>query len=298
MPVRHIKRGPAAGRKPHRPNAAPQPAERDKSFIALTEKVFHILEAFSANPQSPISLEEITQEVGLAKTTVHRLLYSMKTIGYVEQNKDSGQYMLAPKFFELGRAVLPYQRIVNLAKPLLENLRLRCGESVHVGVLDRGLVTYIAVIESQNPYRCAAIPGEVNYAHSTAIGKSLLAYRAEEEIEALIREHGLPKLARNTITSGAQLLDELRRIREEGVATNIEENIDGVICVAAPIYDNTGVPVAALSASGPSIRMELIMDAVKQEVKRVAARISAMLGYQADGTRAQLVGSGHPPALA
>jgi DNA-binding IclR family transcriptional regulator len=289
------------GRKPRTGNgSSTKPAARDKNFIALTEKVFGVLEAFSENPQTTLSLEQITQSVGLAKTTVHRLLYSMKKVGYVDQHAESGEYMLAPKFFDLGRAVLPYQRVATLARPLLENLRLRCGESVHVGVLDKGLITYIAVVESQNPYRCAAVTGEFNYAHSTALGKCLLAYLPEDQIDGIIRQHGLPKLARNTITSGAQLLEELARIRDEGVSVNNEENIDGVICVAAPILDQDGAPAAALSVSGPAIRMELILDAVKMEVKRVASRISAMLGYAAgeDDPRAALLGSGHPPALA
>jgi len=269
------------GRKPRSSNGASRPASRDKNFIALTDKIFGVLEAFSKNSRSSLSLEDITQSVGLAKTTVHRLLYSMKKIGYVDQHDLNGEYMLAPKFFELGRPVLPYQRVATAAKPLLENLRLRCGESVHVGVLDKGLITYIAVVESQNPYRCAAVAGEYSYAHSTALGKCLLAQLTESEIEDIIRDHGLPKLARNTITNGSHLIDELRRIREEGVATNIEENIDGVICVAAPIRDHSGLTVAALSVSGPAMRMELILDVIKQEVKRVGARISGMLGCPA-----------------
>ena len=252
---------------------------RDKNFVALTEKVFGILEAFSENPDAPISLDEATQAVRLAKTTVHRLLYSMKKIGYVEQDEQSGGYRLAAKFFELGRAVLPFQRVAALAKPLLENLRLRCGESVHVGVLDKGLLTYVAVIESQNPYRCAAVPGEFNYAHSTALGKCLLASLSEAEIDEIVAQHGLPKMARNTITSGTALLDNLRQVREEGVAINNEENIDGVICVAAPICDKDAHVIAAVSVSGPAIRMLMMMENVKQEVRRVAARISAMLGY-------------------
>lgn len=174
---------------------------------------------------------------------------------------------------------MPYQRVVSAAKPLLENLRLRSGESVHVGVIDKGLVTYIAVVESQNPYRCAAVIGEYNYAHSTAIGKCLLADLPEAAVEDIIREHGLPKMARNTISNGTQLLQELQCVREEGVATNNEENIDGVICVAAPIRDQSGRVIAALSVSGPAIRMQVVVDGVKQEVKRVTARISAMLGW-------------------
>jgi DNA-binding IclR family transcriptional regulator len=168
-----------------------------------------------------------------------------------------------------------------------------------VGVLDKGLVTYIAVLESQNPYRCAAVIGEVSYAHSTAIGKCLLAELPEQKVEEVIREHGLPKLARNTIATGTQLLEELRRVRADGVATNVEENIDGVICVAAPIRDQTGETVAALSVSGPAIRMEVILEGAKQEVKRAGARISAMLGAPGadDGSRNFVTLPGHPAAI-
>ena len=279
MPLPRSKPATGARRSPKNESSLERVSSRDKNFIGLTEKVFDVLEAFSQSPQHAISLEEITQSVGLAKTTVHRLLYSMKKIGYVSQNDETGQYQLSAKFLEIGRSVLPFQRLAVLARPMLENLRLRCGESVHVGVLDKGLLTYIAVVESQNPYRFAASPGEFNYAHSTALGKCLLAYLSEEEIESIIALHGLPKVARHTITSGTQLLEELRRVREEGAAVNNEENVDGVICVAAPIRDMGGQPVAALSVSGPAIRMELMVDAVKQEVKRVAARISALLGH-------------------
>lgn len=271
-------------------------AVRDKNFIALTDRIFGVLEAFSRNPKEPVTLEEITQSVGLAKTTVHRLLYSMKKLGYVDQNELSGKYMLAPKFFELGRAVLPYQRVASMAMPLLENLRIRCGESVHVAVLDKGLVSFIAVLASQNPYRCAAVMGELNYAHSTACGKVLLAYLPEQQVDEVIHEHGLPKMAKNTITNGTQLLEELCRVREQDVAANIEENIDGVICVAAPVRDQSGQVVAAISVSGPAIRMEVILEGVKQEVKRVAARISAMLGCpSADGGPKPMVSAPHLP---
>ena len=285
--------------KARKPSPQNRVIARDKNFIALTNKVFGVLEAFSGNPKAPITLEEITQSVGLAKTTVYRLLYSMKKIGYVDQNEQSGKYLLAAKFFELGRAVLPFQRVATLAMPLLENLRIRCGESVHVGVLDKGLLTYIAVLESQNPYRCAAVIGEMNYTHSTAIGKCLLAHRSEAEVEEIIRDHGLPKMARNTITNGTQLLEELRRVREQGVATNVEENIDGVICVAAPIRDQTGQTVAALSVSGPAIRMEVILEGAKQEVKRVGNRISAMLGCPTmdDAVQTMAVLPGRPTSV-
>jgi IclR family acetate operon transcriptional repressor len=138
--------------------------------------------------------------------------------------------------------------------------------------------------------------GEVNYAHSTAVGKCLLADLSEAQVEEIILEHGLSKLARNTITNGTQLLEELRRVRTEGVATNIEENIDGVICIASPIRDQAGQTVAALSVSGPAIRMEVILEGAKQEVRRVGARISALLGCPNgdDSSRPIVATPGHP----
>jgi DNA-binding IclR family transcriptional regulator len=270
------------------------PARRDKDFIGLTKKVFDILEALSEHPQTPVPLEHITRSVALAKTTVHRLLYSLRTLGYVEQHPDSGGYMLAAKFFDLGRSALPYRRLSSIARPLMDNLTLRTGESCHLGVLEKRLITYIVVVESQNPYRCAAVMGDYSFTHSTALGKCMLAYLPEEEIEETVREHGLPKIARNTITNYTRLLQELARVREEGCATNVEENIDGVICIAAPIFDGTGLPIAALSVSGPAIRMELIRDAVTQEVKRVAFRLSTMLGYTEDGAATPAISASGP----
>ena len=137
---------------------------RDKNFVASTEKIFAVLEAFSQHPHSAMSLEEITQSARLAKTTLHRLLYSMQKIGYVDQHRENGKYMLSQKFFELGRDALPYQRLTSLAKPFINALMLRFGESIHIGVLENGLVTNIAVCESQHPYRIAGVVGDSSYA--------------------------------------------------------------------------------------------------------------------------------------
>jgi IclR family transcriptional regulator, KDG regulon repressor len=255
---------------------------RDKNFVAATEKIFAVLEAFSQHPHSAISLEEVTQAARLAKTTVHRLLYSMQKIGYVDQHQENSNYMLSQKFFELGRDALPYQRLTSLAKPFMNALMLRFGESLHLGVLENGLVTNIAVCESQHPYRIAGVVGDSNYAHSTAMGKCLLAFLSDPELDSIIRIHGLPKRAPATITNRAQLMEELERVRRDQVATNVGENMEGVICVGAPVLNHEGKAVAALSISGPAVRMDQGMETIKKEIKRVALRLSILLGYSPD----------------
>lgn len=253
-------------------------AQRDKNFIALTEKVFGVLEAIGARPEATVSLEDVTRAVGLAKTSVHRLLYSLRKIGYIDQNADTSRYMLSEKFFELVRNAFPYQRLPALARPLLNALVRRFGESSHMAILEDGLVTYIAIAESQNPYRCAAALGETGYAHSTALGKCLLAYLPEGEVDEVLRQHGLPKLTASTITDRVRLSEELEKVRQQGFAINRNENLEGVICVAAPVFRQPDRPIAALSISGPSIRMEHRLATLEAEVQRVATRLSRMLG--------------------
>jgi IclR family acetate operon transcriptional repressor len=150
---------------------------------------------------------------------------------------------------------------------------LRFGESVHVGVMEDGLVTNVAVCESQHPYRIAGVVGDSNYAHSTAMGKCFLAFLSDSELDDIIRVHGLPKRASATITNRAQLMEELDKTRRRLVATNVSENMEGVVCVASPIFNHEGKAVAALSISGPAVRMEKGMETMEKEIKRVALRL-------------------------
>jgi DNA-binding IclR family transcriptional regulator len=250
----------------------------DKNFIGLTSKVFAVLEALGEGKSDPLSLEDVTRSVRLAKTTVHRLLYSLAKIGYVERNDQTGKYALAGKFFEIGRDALPHRRLIALARPFMKSLATRFGVSAHLGVLEQGQVVYIAVEQSSNPFRCAASVGDSCYCHSTSIGKSILAYLSEEEFLNVIVQHGLPRLTPRTITSRSALNDELERVREGGYATDQGENIEGVICVGAPIFDRGGRVLAAASASAPAGQMERQLETLQREIRRMTGKLSIMLG--------------------
>ena len=270
----------ATSAKRSKPSAAKRSTlVKDKNFIGLAEKVFAVLEAFGQHPRGPISLEEITGSVGMAKTTVYRLLYSLKKIGYVDQH-ENGNYCLSYKFYQIGRNGLPHRHLITLAKPALDKLVVRTGESAHIAVLENGLVLFIAVAPSQHAYRCSAEIGECNYVHSTALGKCILANLEPAEVEAVLALRGLPKLTSLTITDKTQLALELAKVRHQGYAVNDNENTEGVTCIAAPILDSTGRPVAALSISGPTSRMHASMESLIQSVKQGSFRISMLLGYK------------------
>jgi IclR family acetate operon transcriptional repressor len=250
----------------------------DKNFIAVTQRVFAVLEALSQQPKSGVPLDEITLISGLPKTTVFRLLYSMLKLGFVEQDPHTSLYSLSGKFFELGTNALPYQRLTILARPLMQRLLLSFGESVNLAVPKLGGAIYIAVLESPKPHRVAASIGGFSFLHSTSVGKSVAAYISADEMDQQLSRHGMPPLTPTTIISRQGLEEELARVRAEGVAVDNEENVQGIICVGGPIFASGKQPVAAMSVSGPAIRMSQNLPAVKTAVREAVQTISTLMG--------------------
>jgi IclR family acetate operon transcriptional repressor len=253
-------------------------SHHDKNFIAVTQRVFAVLEALSQQPKSGVPLEEVTQICGLPKTTVFRLLYSMSKLGFVEQDPDSGIYALSGKFFELGTNALPYQRLTVLARPLMQRLLLSFGESVNLAVPKLGGAIYIAVAESPKPHRVAASVGGFSFLHCTSVGKCFAAYLPAEEREKQLMRHGMPPLTPNTIVSRQGFEEELARVRAEGIAVDNEENSQGIICAGGPIFASGQQPIAAMSVSGPAVRISQNLPAVKTAVREAVQTISLLLG--------------------
>jgi len=261
-----------------RPRAvAPRTRRNDKNFISLTEKVFDILEAFNTQPREPLPLDRLTSLVGLAKTSTHRLLYSMRKLGYIAQDSN-GNYSLSEKFYALGGNALPYQHLVTVARPILNQLVMRYGESAHIGVLENNVVLFVAVVSSQHAFRCAGEVGECQYPHSTAMGKCILANLEPEKRQSVLSARGLPKMTPRTSVDVHLLELELERVRAQGWAINDGENMEGVICVGAPIFGRDDKILAALSVSGPASRMTTAMDELRKGVRQAAGRISLTLG--------------------
>jgi IclR family transcriptional regulator, KDG regulon repressor len=266
----------------------------DKNFVAVTQKVFAVLEAMSQQRKFGVPLEEITELSGIPKTTVHRLLYSMNKLGYVEQDPVTNLYSLAGKFFELGKNALPYQRLTVVAKPFMQRLLFTFGESINLAVPQGGGVIYILVLESPKAHRLAASVGQLSFLHCTSVGKCVAAYLSREEKEQSLARYGMPAMTSSTITSQEQLEEELARVRTEGVALDNEENSIGAFCVGGPIFASDPQPIAALSVSGPSIRMSQNLPAVRDAVRQATQTISFLLG-SGKGRAAQ--DKSHEPSL-
>jgi IclR family transcriptional regulator, KDG regulon repressor len=157
------------------------------------------------------------------------------------------------------------------------NLQVRTSETVNLGVLDKGQVTYIEVLQSSNPLRIAGNAGDRNPVHSTALGKAILAYVPEGELEAILERHPSVKMTPKTITRKTSLLKNLAAVRKGGVAIDVEENLTGGVCVAAPIFDHRRKVVAALSLSGPTSRMRPKLKILQKEIRDASVELSRML---------------------
>jgi DNA-binding IclR family transcriptional regulator len=222
--------------------------------------------------------------VDLPKGTTHRLLSSLAYFGYVRQASESKNYYLGFKLVELGNLLLDQLDLRAQARPFLIMLCERIRETVHLVVMDQNEALYIdKVVSNEKPggLQMVSRVGLRVPAHCSAVGKVLLAHLTETEINDLIQAKGLSQRTRNTITDPDRLKAHLKIVRDQGYAIDNEENEKGIRCVGAPIYDQQGQAIAAISISGPAARItkQLVQNFLKKEIIKTALAISRELGY-------------------
>jgi DNA-binding IclR family transcriptional regulator len=264
---------------PKQKTSKPKRIQADKNYIEVTGKIFAVLEYFveRGSKQKSVPFVEVAAAVPFARTTVHRILYSLEKLGYIEKDEAKPHYQLAGKFFDLTGPAIHFRRLQSVAKSVMQNLLLRFGETINLGVLDDGQVAYIEVLQSQSALRIAATPGERNPVHCTSLGKAMLAFLPENEVDAILDRHPLIRRTPRTITQKKHLIEHLASVREQSVALDMEENLTGVICVASPIFDQSGRVIAGISVSGPASRMEPKLVQVQEELRHSALTLSRML---------------------
>lgn len=253
--------------------------QADKNYISVTGKIFAILQYFMqrGSRQQPVAFQEVASALPFARTTVHRILYSLGKLGYLEKAEGRAQYRLAAKFFELTQPAVHFRHLQSIARSAMAKLLIQFAETVNLGVLEGGQVIHVDVLQSPSALRTAANPGERNPVHSTALGKAILAFLPEQEVDAVLGQRPLLKMTPKTITQKARLLEHLATVRERHVAFDLEENLTGVICVAAPIFDQLGRVVASLSVSGPASRMESKLLQLQDEVRNAGIAMTRAL---------------------
>ena len=251
---------------------------QNKERIKSIDKALDILEFLSKNEQE-IGISEISKKLNMGLSTVHRILFTLKSRGYVIQNQKTIKYRLGIKLFELGCKVQNSKNLIKIVKPYLRELSRITNETVNLAILEGKDVVYLDTIESTKALRTGIVPGTRTVAHCTALGKVILAHLPNSEFVQLYRnDDNMISLTKNSISSKDELKKELIKAKENGYALDREESIEGINCVGAPILNGQGEPVAAISITGPASRftMDKIANA-KNELIMLSKEISTNL---------------------
>ena len=259
--------------RPPGPNSRMGEGKNQSLTRALT-----LLERLSESPAG-IHLTDLSQQLGMPPATVHRLLSTFEELNYVEHEPLSGLWFVGLKAFTVGNAFLERRDFVATSRPYMQDLVERCGETVNLGVIDDDDVVFISQVESKEMMRMIVSLGSRSPIHASGVGKAILASNNEHYVSQVLQRKGLPRFTDHTIDKPADFHEALALIRKQGYALDDEEHAVGLRCVAAAIFDENAVALAAISLSGPKAR---ILDSRLAElgvaVNQSAAEITAALG--------------------
>ncbi len=225
------------------------------SIISSAQKALEILEII-ADAQSSMTINDVVLICNMSRPNVYRYLTTLQNKGYVSQKAD-GSYYLGPKLLYLARQYLGQYDWLQAAQEIMKELSQISNETVHMGILDKNEVVYMARVDSPQSIRMFSEIGSRNPVYCTAMGKALLAFMDRNAQENILNQIDLLPRTENTITDLGQLRDELRLIKKNGYAIDNIENETGVRCIGTVINDAYGQIVGALSISGPAFRLSI-----------------------------------------
>ena len=215
-------------------------------------RVLDILDLLRQRPGGA-TLKELAKVTEMPKSSVFRYLATLESRGYVERLEQDGAFRLSAAFISTQAHHL--ELLANRARPRMEELRDRFGETVNLAVLDDTRIVYLEIVESRRSMRWVVAKGDREHLHSTALGKAVAMVLDDEEISSILEVEGMPARTERTIGDPDEFLREIAAARIKGYAIDDEENEEGGRCLAVPIRGTN--PKAALSLSAPASRLSL-----------------------------------------
>ncbi|HEX2620508.1 MAG TPA: IclR family transcriptional regulator [Phototrophicaceae bacterium] len=227
------------------------------------------------NSGRSMSITELAAELEIDKSSASRLVKTLVSFDYLQQETGSRRFVPGKRWYHVGWQMMNMLPLRSTARPFLNRLVMETGECSHTAVYAEGKALVIDDVETENTLRVAGRTGRMIPLHCTAVGKGLLAF-ADLPFPA-----ELPAYTGYTITDEEALQAHMTQVRAQGYALDDEEYDEGIRCIAAPVYNHTGLVVASIGASGPAVRVTRDrVPALAAYVMNAAADLSAALGYQ------------------
>ena len=241
----------------------PRPRGRPKAFhdktdqntVQALDRGLTLLELVAARPG--LSLSELAAESGEAVATVFRALVTLEGHRMVEAEEGGQLWHVGPGAFRVGTTFLRRTKVVERARQPMDTLMRDTGETANLGIEAGDEVLFLSQVETHEAIRAFFPPGTKAPMHVSGIGKALLAWYGEIRVRRVIERKGLERFTDASLGTEADLLRDLAATRARGYAVDDQERATGMRCVAAPIFNSHGEPVAGLSVSGPAFRMAL-----------------------------------------
>lgn len=255
----------------------------DKSnTVKSVIKAFMIMEELDKSGE--LSIGDLSERLDMDKATVHRLISTVREVGFVCQNPDNKKYSNSLKLLAMGNRVVDKTGIKHVSRPIVEELAEKTGETINVGIHVGNKIIYIDKLESSSTIKVGLGIGVSVPSYCSGLGKAMLAFTAEEELTQILDGISFKKYTDSSITDRSMMLGELRKTRARGYSVDDEEYVIGLICIAAPIFDYHGNPVAAISVSSPKYRFDQSrhLRLYSGLVTDAARKISKQLGHRAN----------------
>ena len=246
----------------------------NKNPIQVSERIFNVIECLAAS--GPMGLQDLSNELDLNKSTVHRILNSLICMDYVRQDSETLKYSLSFKFCRISTQILAQNNMIDTARPYLKQLAEQSGETVHLVQIDGINAVYIDKVESaHNTVRLVSMVGKSIPLYCSGVGKAMLAEMSDDKIKAVWDASDIHPLTDYTVTDFNQFQTLIADARKNGYSLDNEENELGVRCIAVSLKSFSGKPSYAISISAPKDRMsdERIAE-LKEQILTTKAQIT------------------------
>jgi IclR family acetate operon transcriptional repressor len=208
-----------------------------------------------ARTEGGLTLTDIAHRVQLPPSTTHRLLATLEKMGYVFQAGDLGLWYVGIEAFTVGSSFLANRDFVAQSHAFMRRLMEQAGETTNLAILDGTEAVFIDQVQCRETMRTIVKLGSRVPLHASGVGKAIFASLPDDQIDAMLKIRGLPRITENTITSPETMWASIRVIRQRGWSFDDEEHLPGTRCVAAPFYDEHAEPLGAISVAGPLSRL-------------------------------------------
>jgi IclR family transcriptional regulator, acetate operon repressor len=258
-----------------RPRSFNGPAEN--SSVQSLDRALRIL-AIVADGDG-LSLSEVASASGLAASTAYRMLTTLEGHGMVEFDRTDQLWSIGVEAYRMGSAFLRRRKLVDRARIVMQDLMEKTGETANLGVAEDDCVVFVSQVETHQAIRAFFRPGTRNPFHASGIGKAILAHLPGERVAAIVRKAGLEAYTPKTLAEAPALAHDLDQIRMRGFSIDDEERYPGMRCIAAPVFNEFGEPVAGVSISGPTVRVAVErLTEIGPLVREAASEITRMIG--------------------